>query len=373
MTDQNTQHAAPRLDQKGMASIVITMVTMVVISLIVLGFATISRREQTQTLDQQLSTQAFYAAESGVEDARNVIEAALQAGKPVPAKADCDTNTTSGYTPNYPVGAATTLDSAHNVSYSCLLIDPTPPVLKYSGIGEDSLVIPITASDTIDTLVIKWTPTTPPSGSPSSCPSSTTSSFTPQPNWQCGYGLMRMDLMPTEGALTRGGMLTSTLTAFFEPTRNAASGQLSYAGNTNNKANVVAANCNTVSYTQCTATITGLGGAKSVALRLNSLYQPSDITIEPYHGGTPIEVSGAQAIVDVTGKASDVLRRIQVRIPVVSSSQMSSFAIQSNGSLCKRFMTTPGYLKIPGDILDPDPANNMCAAQTYGTPAASIP
>ena len=47
-----------RAKQRGMASIIITMITMVIITLIVLGFATLSRREQRQSLDRQLSTQA---------------------------------------------------------------------------------------------------------------------------------------------------------------------------------------------------------------------------------------------------------------------------------------------------------------------------
>jgi hypothetical protein len=360
-----------RLNQKGMAAIIVTMVTMVVISLIVLGFATISRREQGQTLDQQLSTQAFYAAETGVEDAKNVIMAALQGGKDVPGKTDCDTNTDGmGYTPNYPTGAGTTLDGTHNVSYSCLLVDPTPTSLKYNGVGTDNVVASFKADDTIDKFVITWKPTNAPTGSPSSCPGSTSSTFSPQPKWNCGYGLLRMDLVPTEGALTRAGLASSTLTAFFEPTRNSASGNLSYSGNTA-KPNIVAANCGLGAYSECSATIVGLAGQKSFALRLNSLYQPSDLTVTPYHGSTPLEVSGAQAVVDVTGKAQDVLRRIQVRVPVGASGKTAGFAVQSNGALCKRFKATPNYLSIPGDIVNPDLANDMCKAQTYGTPQPS--
>lgn len=354
-----------------MAAIIVTMVTMVVISLIVLGFATISRREQGQTLDQQLSTQAFYAAESGVEDARHVITAAIADGKDVPAKEDCDSNTAAGsYDPNYPTGAGTVLDSAHNVSYSCLLVDPTPTSLDYNGVGTDNIIVPINASGPITRLVVTWKPTNAPTGSPSTCPSSATNSFKLQSKWNCGYGLLRMDMVPTDGALTRAGLASNRLTAFFIPTRNSATGQLSYAGNTN-KLNVVAADCGLgASHTECSATIVGLAGHRNISLRLNSLYQPSDLTITPFNGGSALELSGAQAVVDVTGKANDVLRRIQVRVPVGAAGESASFAIQTNGSLCKRFKVTPDYLSIPGDIVNPDLANDMCRAQTYGTPQA---
>lgn len=365
----NHSSTTKRTDQRGMAAILITMVTMVVVSLIVLGFATISRREQGQSLDRQLSTQAFYAAESGVEDARNVLISAIRAGKTAPSKADCTTNTDgAGYTPNYPTGAATVLDSAHDVSYTCLLVDPNPTSLVYNGVESNSVVAPLASSDTIDKVVVTWSPTSPPSGTPASCPANTNHTFTPATKWTCGYGVMRLDLVPTDGTLTRTGLESSTLAAFFEPTRSAGSGTVSYAGSVG-KAALVSAQCGTASYTQCSATITGLPGARSMALRINSLYQPSNVTITGYHGNTPIKLNGAQAVIDATGRANGVLRRIQVRIPVqASTSNIPDYAIESNSALCKRFLVTPGYFSIPSDIQDPDLSNQMCVQKTSGTP-----
>src|SRR6185437_13103234 len=150
-----------RLNQSGMASILITMITMIVVSLIVLGFATISRREQGNTLDQQLSTQAFYAAETGVEDARNVIMNDVKTAQPVLPKTDCTTNT-GGAT--YPTGAQTVLDATHNVSYTCLLVSPVTNV-QYDGVDGQSKVIPVDSNQTITKLVISWVPTNNPSPS----------------------------------------------------------------------------------------------------------------------------------------------------------------------------------------------------------------
>jgi Tfp pilus assembly protein PilX len=59
--------------QAGMVSIMVTMILMVVLSLIVIGFAQIARRNSRQSLDRQLSTSAFYAAEAGVNDVRDLI------------------------------------------------------------------------------------------------------------------------------------------------------------------------------------------------------------------------------------------------------------------------------------------------------------
>jgi len=355
--------------QAGMASILITMITMIVVSLIVLGFATISRREQGNTLDQQLSTQAFYAAESGIEDARNVIAAAIRTGKAVPGKTDCTNNTDGGnYTPNYPTGNATILDSAHNVSYSCLLVSPNETSLVYDGVGDQSQVIPITATQNVRQIQITWTPTSSPGGTTAQCPGSTTNTFTSTTNWTCGYGLMRMDLVPTQGTLTRTGLENGDLTAFFEPQSSSSSGQLAYTGN-NGKANVVAANCGVGAYTQCSATITGLPASKSFSLRINSLYQPSNVTVVAYNGGAPLTITGTQVTIDATGNANGVLRRVQVRVPTSGSNNLlPEAAIESGSAICKRFEVSSGYFRIPGDIANPDPNNAMCQSVTSGTP-----
>lgn len=64
-----------KLGQKGIASIVITTTISIVVTLIIVGFAAIARREQRQALDAQLSSQAFYAAEAKL----NQITAQLSA------------------------------------------------------------------------------------------------------------------------------------------------------------------------------------------------------------------------------------------------------------------------------------------------------
>lgn len=350
-----------RVNQSGMASILITMITMIVVSLIVLGFATISRREQGNTLDQQLSTQAFYAAETGVEDARNVIMNDVKTAQPILPKTDCTTNS-GGAT--YPTGAQTVLDATHNVSYTCLLVNPAVPNVVYTGIDTQSKVIPITASKTIDKIVLKWTPTNNPTPSTANCPGSTTHTFSPAGSWNCDYGVLRMDLVPTQGLLSRNGLDNNTLTSFFEPLKAGGSGSLSYAGN-RGKANITGATC---SGTQCSVTITGIPGTDSLALRLNSLYQASNVTVDAYHGGTLLNQSG-QVAVDVTGNAGGVLRRIQVRIPTTFSSNLiPDDAIQSNAAICKRFQVDGTYFHIPADIVNPDPANAMCQSVTSGTP-----
>src|SRR5688572_1479839 len=109
--------------EAGMVAIMVTMILMIVISLIVLGFAQISRRNQRQTLDRQLSTQAFYAAETGINDAAELIKGASGV---VPDKPDCASSGGGFYT------LTPTIDATNNVEYTCLTVDPSPESLVYS-------------------------------------------------------------------------------------------------------------------------------------------------------------------------------------------------------------------------------------------------
>ena len=371
MRKDNNQCLAPaRRNQRGMASIVITMVTMVVISLIVIGFATISRREQRESLDQLQSSQAFYAAESGIEDARSVIETAVKTGQPVVAKDSCTTNNSGGV---YPTGGQTVVDTTYNVSYTCLRVNPSPTSLLFDGAGNNSLVVPITTANPITSVRVTWKPTNIPWGTPADCPNGTSNIFSTQTNWACGYGLLRADLVPTDGALSRAGLGANQVSGMFVPTRVAGTGQLDHAGSTGHT-NVVAANCTTGSYSLCSATFTNIpGGPRSMTLRLSSMYRSSNITVEALNGTNPQGITGVQAIVDSTGKATDVLRRIQVRLPVVQTGGLvPGYAISSNGAICKRFSISATYFSIPGDITDADPTNAMCQPVSSGTPTTPV-
>ncbi len=384
MISKLPQQTKVRGDNRGMASILITLVTMIVVTLIVLGFATISRREQGNTLDRQLSTQAFYAAESAVNDARKVVNAAVQNAQAIPGKTSCNSNSDgAGYSPNYPVPSGTSgvvLDSAHNVSYTCLLVDPTPSTLEQDGVGDNSWVVPVTSSSAFDTIQIQWTPDPAAgAGSPAAdCPTNL-GDFNPASGgdgWTCGYGVLRADLVPTSGALTAAGLASNQLTGFFEPMSTSGGGSLPYDAAHRGQANIVQASCDVGSYGTCTATITGLSGT-SYTLHINSLYKTSDVTVTAMSGGSPVSTNG-QVMVDATGDANGVLRRIQVRLPVSDfNGQIPRFAIQSNSAICKRYLVsngTPagtGYYSNAGDVIPPqapsgDPNYNAMCDNSLG-------
>src|SRR5688572_21036006 len=125
-----------RLKEKGLVSITVTMILMIVLSLIVLGFAQVARRNQRQALDQQLSTQAFYAAESAINDVRNLVKAA-GAGASVPAKTACPSGGGGGFYNSL----NSTVNGSIGASYTCLLVNPAPSSLIYGSIGDRSTIV----------------------------------------------------------------------------------------------------------------------------------------------------------------------------------------------------------------------------------------
>ena len=333
-------------DSRGMVSILVTMILMVVISLIVVGFARLVRREQRQSLDTQLSTQAFYAAETGVNDAVNAIQTQDYQSE----KTNCGPDATG------PLSAGTINNVlASGVEYTCLLVDPSPSSLEYSSVETDkSTVIPIKAqSGTLDKLVLSWQDK---SGNTGVNCTNSVGTFPSASSWpvDCNAGVLRIDLVPTGGSVSRSSLLSSVLTAFLQPVQSGV-GTLAYSLPANHGATVGASCSSSATPKICSVTITGLSSS-SYYLRVRSIFKSSALSITAKNSSNAtIELIGAQTVVDATGKANDILRRIEVRVPTgkLSYGDVPDYAILSSDTICKRMSVAPG---VAPDISDSDPA-----------------
>ena len=343
-------------NQAGMISIMVTMIMMLVISLIVLGFAQISRREQRQSLDRQLSSQAFFAAESGVNDARKVITTAVANGIPIVEKTECSTKATDV---NYPFNP----EISPGVSYPCLLVTSKLNNIHISPLtaGGDSVVVPLVPdSKPIETLHINWTTLTTPTPDISSCEGNVKSKDTFPANagnaWKCPYGVLRMDMVPTDD-LSRAATVAGQKTIFLYPTKGGGGASVRYV---DSNGAVTGMKCKTSGCDFDISMMTA-SGSRTYALRLSAIYVTGtvDITAKDASGAN-LKLSNAQAEIDVTGKAQDVLRRIQVRLALTPSNNAPDYSIESGSSICKRFSIAPSYFQIPPDINGQDTKNPMC-------------
>ncbi|MDZ7744360.1 MAG: pilus assembly PilX N-terminal domain-containing protein [Candidatus Saccharibacteria bacterium] len=324
--------------QEGLVSILVTMVMIFILTLIVLSFSRITHREQQQALDRQLSSQAFYAAESGVNDA---VEA-LRVGdwQPYDQKTDCD-----------PVeGYDNVLDGVDGaISYSCLLIDPTPHSLEYGNIGVgEARVVPVNPEGVgnVGEATIYW-------GSAdgdnalTGCPSGTENQFPQEWFADCAPAVLRFDIVPTGAAnLQRSSLVTNTATVFALPMSSGGTNSINVSqASGGNQGATVGVNCDPEGTPQhCRLTIEGLNQGSEYHLRITALYKAASMTIcSPDCGSGAHRLLNAQALVDATGRANDVLRRIQVRVNSSTiEGPVPSYAIESNQTICKQFSVIPG-------------------------------
>lgn len=360
MREQQKLHT----NQSGLVSLVVTMIIMIVLSLIVVGFAQIARREQRTTLDYQLSEQATYAAESGINDAKRAI---YDDANVLPGNIYNKANGSQNKDDCRPVAgtplASNTLSSS--VSYSCLLIDQSLPELKYGNIRTDgSTVIPINAvipgtdnPRNLDRLVINWQI----SGVAPSGPGSSYPSLPAAASWGATRtGILRTDIL-NPGNFSRSAMTNSLFTTFMYP--GSGTGSTTYQPNSSSPAaqgELTLASCSgpfaasgglpAMPY-QCRVVIDLPNNSPNYYLRLRSIYNASQVEIVGIGVGGSVELKGAQVEIDSTGRAADVLKRVKVRSKAPDNTTQKLFpeyALDISGGICKQLVVTP----VPGTSKD---------------------
>jgi type II secretory pathway pseudopilin PulG len=358
-----------KFGETGIVSLLVTMVLMMIISLTILGFAQMSRREQQQALDRQLGTQAFLAAETGINDAKQAIIKALESAQEIPEKTTCGNPAGSGpYSDLKPV-----LDAASGVAYSCLLVSTRlQNIVQTIPADGTSSTIPLKPAGLMNRLRIDWATTEPPTESAlNNCPASLTAngtnSFPQAALWNCPYGVLRIDMVKTS-VFNRAQLMADNRTVFLYPTRAAAPRTVAHASMNG----AVAAMACTIS--RCTINITNIDTTSvNYAMRVTGIYNSGVITVSATNSAnTELLLKDAQAKIDSTGRAAGVLRRIETRIPLISSGNVPVAALVSGSSICKRFGVGPAQFQVPSDIVGQDQNNPMCRAFS-SSPAVPAP
>lgn len=353
-------------NQSGLVSIIVTMMLMLVITLITLTFAKITRREQRQSLDRQLNTQAFYAAESGV----NAAAEELKSGSF--AKTQCNNPLENGGSTaikNLTTDAMgvdkTIIDGPTDVAFTCLTIDPEPSSLEYQNVGtEQSTVIPIKSNGgNIDKINVSWQEKSGSAGF--NCAGwQSANNFGPSgtfPAADCKTGILRLDIVPTNNP-TRANLANSK-TVFLIASDSGGSNIAYPSLDSGDKRTVRCSSTLTPATPKfCNATINMASfSSTEFYLRAISIYASSSVTISADNGPTRVGLIGAQTIIDSTGRAGDILRRIQVRL--ATGSIVPDFALQSTDTICKRLKiesTAPFTASIDNSLPVSSPITDTC-------------
>ncbi len=358
--------------EEGLASFVVTSIMIIVISLIVLGFGVVARRENQSALDRQLSTQAYYAAESGVNDAIQAIhvyeqENASSSTNP-PSKTSCS-NTNDPYTGLDSSSSVTQLASGGKASYSCLLIFTQPSSLVYDSTVSKVINLQNVSGASFNSLSIQWKD----------------SNFSDQAQFNgcngvgqfpsswpnnCNADVLRIDLVPAaslESNQPLNALEQQTFTIFLYPQANGSTPSIAYYPANNGQ--VVRASCNGGG---CNATITSLNQSQYY-MRVTAMYGiPQNITISATDSQGPADFNHGQAVIDVTGRAENELRRLEVRttLNTLNNGLFPAQALQLNQSICKRFYITPNVGQ-PVSV-NPNPGAPNLDSTSSGDPGCSL-
>jgi hypothetical protein len=315
-----------KLNQSGMVSIIVTIVLIIVLSLIVIAMSRNSIREQRQSLDRQLSDQAFYNAESGINDWVNKLftDPALPASKDDCAPGDLSTIGTEGTN-----------------SYTCVLYNKTPEELVYEGVGlNNGKTVEINPTAGLDELTFTWTPD---NDNPevSGCNLGSASSALPASlPVGCDAGVLELTIIDPS-VLNRDDLINNQSISYFLPNNSGsvASVDIATSKGRANQGRRIPTLCDTATK-ECKATVrVNIASGSKMFANFKFLYNSSNLRINGKLAGNLVKFVGAQYMLDVTGKANDVLRRVQVRVPVKSQFDGTNFSIQTSESLCKLIET----------------------------------
>ncbi|HEY5442284.1 MAG TPA: PilX N-terminal domain-containing pilus assembly protein [Candidatus Saccharimonadales bacterium] len=340
-------------NERGFASIVIALTLIIVLALLTVGFAQLARREQQTALNKQLANQAYYAAESGIQDAVQDINNGVICSNAITpltcpvttADPDHCMNVPGGLTFHPTVGA-------NGATYSCLLVDLTPKSLvidKTPPNSGENLYFSTTSPNPLDQLTIQWGSSN--SGHKSfqgSIPAAG-SEFPPQANWPNGGGpllLFSLTQVGAAGSISRANLISNTFNTFLYPAQSGTS-SVAFASA---QGQVISGDCDPTSASAypCSATITGLNGHGSdYVMHFNNYYDDVNVYVTGKDtGGNDVTFTGQDKI-DVTGKDHNVLKRLEVRMKadgsdgkIIPDNLESNQAVQSQ-DLCKRLQTRP--------------------------------
>lgn len=339
-------------NQNGMISLVICMLLMIIISLMTLSFATLSRREQRQALDKQLSTQAFYAAEAGINDAaKAILDGTLTSNI-----SDCSSTEQAKINPT---GVSSgVLDLNSSVSRTCVFVDQTPSQID-DIVGESSSTVFQISATGLSSIDVYWendsvvaTPVFPATVDPAGA-------FPADAGWNASTpGVLTIELIPATFPITRAAIASGLIYVFGFPTSSNANQTATGTGSNGRILGGGCASSNTGAPNnwprQCKVTINGLSG--QYYIKLKSTYDPVHITIEGKNaGGTRLPLVGAQVLIDSTGRASDITKRIKIFKPLRAAASLPSAVLEIGDDLCKRLQTEPASTTTDSSIASCNP------------------
>lgn len=369
--------------QGGFVSLFTVIFFMLLITVITVGFLRIMAIEQRQSLDNDLSASALAAAESGIEDGKRALLAYYNPATPGALRSDlsaafangaCDSLTSvSSIQSQIGINGQAVGGTGLNQSYTCLNVKLDSPDYLGQSQASKSEILPLRAGTSYDQIKISWHLLSASVGSegdgqPANLAPTVPVSLLPQiggsQSWASeGYpSYLRVQLFgnPT-GSFTRSDLNDRSRSVFLVPSDSGGAGAIdlgaadpSHNFDTAKSSPNTAAECgnNFTLYGTylCTATLTLPSGAQYTSannnyyLRITPLYGPAHFRVQLLNSSTgdTVDLRGVQPLIDATGKAEDVYRRLQVRVRLNPTTGLPEYAAESADTICKNMQVADG-------------------------------
>lgn len=342
------------INQHGVVSIVVSVIIMIVLTLIAVAFAQIMRREQRQALDRQLSSQAYYAAESAINDAAYALSQ------------DPDSlNAVTEECIDTPTGALSQPEVSEDLrlEYSCVTIDSRPGELRYDAIPVSRTtqfeIRPIDIngdSAQLQSLNIQWREQL----GNLNLPGQITTGVLDLPQVLAAQrpGILRVEIIPMENTknqkINRDALIAKRKVFFMYPVNDSNGSPTSEVDwSTSPSGTIVQGECASSLDQKCSVVINDIessSASMTYIVRLRSIYRNVEAAINgKLVNDQEAKFKGAQVQIDATGRANDVLRRISARVAVEQSSSIPDHVLQAYDGVCKKI-----------ELVDENNVDNMC-------------
>ena len=346
-------------NQSGAAAMIVVIFFSIILSILTIGFIRISINEQRQTTDFDLSQRAYYAAESGVEEARRAVSELLNG-----TLSASDLRGDECLPPDDPSYSGTlSTDPDFDIEYTCMYIQFPPAEYRAELDTANQTrqidirpVNPSGGSPNVQTLTLRWhiNQVTPggnglitSSGGSVDLRSAGDTSILQAPNWTFPSMMEVSFIAYPDTNITRTSIKDNKMMVNPENGGAGSSSPVFINGASTDPGvddgQVVAANCNPATAVgdyvcEMSFDFTGLPANRDLTMRITNHYVPTTIEMTMENAaGDVLLFDQEQALVDVTGRAGQVYRRVEAFLDVDQPSLLPGFVIQSATDICKDF------------------------------------
>lgn len=365
--------------KKGAVSIFAVIFSTLLLTVLTVSFMSLMISAQQRAINSDLSQSAYDSALAGVEDAKRVVRACangnVDACSALEAASDCQVVARAEVNgsvdqPETVIASNSSSGQSFDQAYTCVNIAMDSVDYLFEAQSGRAHVVPLRATRPIKKITIEWFTlednNNAPARTPTSSPASSTS-LPPIASWNSSapsliraqlitpgesFSLSSLDESSSSRTLflrpatmsngTTSGMPTANIQVSQAAQPRATSGDGAYA---NSVSPVVCSSSYANNGFSCSVTldladdqVISTGASNNALLRIDSLYKGANVRVTLHsQDGAEIKFDNVQPVVDSTGRASTLFRRVEARLRMGTDFPYPSYVADVQNNLCKNF------------------------------------